>query len=254
MKRTAVAVLLAALLASTAWGQAQKDASPKPKNPPPKSRSFTDRVLDFLGISYTPGSVKAPEPDITGQIWVADLTSGSVRALTTDANYRSPVVSGGGKEVLALRGNDVVRIPSSGGEGIKVNSGQGILKLVRAGSQDPGKVLVLLRKDGGSHPRVGLLSLDTGAVAEVRYDPQSSQDLQMVEDLEGWSPSYGETRVFVKRQTKEGIAGTVEWSDVFVLAHGQGPVDVSRCDGVNCGQPSLSPDGARLVFVKEKQN
>jgi hypothetical protein len=28
---------------------------------------------------------------------------------------------------------------------------------------------------------------------------------------------------------------------------------VSRCDGVNCGQPSLSQDGSLLVYVKEER-
>jgi Tol biopolymer transport system component len=28
------------------------------------------------------------------------------------------------------------------------------------------------------------------------------------------------------------------------------PQNVSGCDGVNCGQPALSPDGRRVAFVK----
>ena len=28
------------------------------------------------------------------------------------------------------------------------------------------------------------------------------------------------------------------------------PQNLSACDGVNCGQPSLSPDGRRIAFVK----
>jgi hypothetical protein len=30
----------------------------------------------------------------------------------------------------------------------------------------------------------------------------------------------------------------------------QEPVDVSRCDGTNCGQPSMSADGRLIAFVK----
>jgi len=56
----------------------------------------------------------------------------------------------------------------------------------------------------------------------------------------------------VKRQTKQALSGTVEWTDVFRKMGSGEPVDVSRCDGVNCGQPSLSQTGRLLVFVKAK--
>ena len=106
--------------------------------------------------------------------------------------------------------------------------------------------------EAGGRPRVGLLTVGTGAVAIVPYDPASSQDLQMVENLEGWSRTYGERSISVKRQAKQALSGTVEWSDVFLKAGNQAPVDVSQCDGVNCGQPSLSQDGRLLVFVKAR--
>ena len=145
-----------------------------------------------------------------------------------------------------------MRIPSTGGEGTKLHSIDGILKLVGAGSSDPNQVLVLLRSESGSHPRVALLAINTGAITDLPYDPASSQDLQLIEDLEGWSRVSGDNRVFVKRQTREDLSGTLEWTDVFLIANDHQPVDVSRCDGVNCGQPSLSQDGSLLVYVKEK--
>jgi hypothetical protein len=144
-----------------------------------------------------------------------------------------------------------VRIPSTGGEGTKLHSVEGALKLVGASGSDPNQILALLHSTGSSHPRVALLAADTGAITELPYDSSSSQDLQLVEDLQGWSRVSGENRIFVKRQTKESVAGTLEWTDVFLIAHGQQPVDVSRCDGVNCGQPSLSQEASPLVYVKE---
>jgi len=84
----------------------------------------------------------------------------------------------------------------------------------------------------------------------VPYDAASNQDLQMLESLQGWSRTYGDKYIYVKRQTKQAFSGTVEWSDVFLNVGNREPVDVSRCDGANCGQPSLSEDGRLLVFVK----
>jgi hypothetical protein len=72
----------------------------------------------------------------------------------------------------------------------------------------------------------------------------------MVENLEGWTRTYGDKRIYVQRQAKQALSGTVEWSDVFLEGGGQDPVNVSRCDGADCGQPSLSADGRLLIFVK----
>jgi hypothetical protein len=255
VKRTAFVLLLSVLLGGNMCRQAQKNTSKSTISTQKKSKSFIDRVLDFLAISYTPGAQKGPAPDISnGQIWVADMESGSTRALTVNGSFRSPVFFAESADILALRGNDVVRIPSAGGEGIPLQSVPGILKLVGVGSQNSGKILVLLRNETGSHPRVALLAIDTGSITNLPYDPESSQDLQLVEHLEGWSRSYGESSVYVKRQTKETLAGTVQWSDVFLAAHSRQPVNVSRCDGRNCGQPSLSQDGNRVVYVKDNPN
>ncbi len=92
-------------------------------------------------------------------------------------------------------------------------------------------------------PSVGLLKISTGPTTPVPYDANSSQDLQMVEELASWSRTYAE--IYVKRQSKQALSGTVEWSDV-----NQPAVDVSQCTGVNCGQPSLSADEHWLVFVR----
>lgn len=255
MKRSFSVALFAMLLAGMLYPQAQKNNSKSTNTPPQQSKSFIDRVLDFLSISYTPGAQKGPASEITnGRIWVADLKSGSTRALTTGGNYRSPIFLGGSGDILALRGNDVVRIPSAGGDGARIQSIEGIVKLVGAGGNEPGKVLMLLRNGSGSHPRVALLAVDTGSMTDLPYDPASSEDLQFVEDLEGWSRSYGQSRVYTKRQSKESLAGTVEWSDVFLAVPGRQPLDVSQCDGTNCGQPSLSQDGNLLAYVKEDPN
>jgi hypothetical protein len=256
VNRFVLALLLSVLpVVSTLHPQTQKNNPRSANSPAQKSRSFIDWVLDFLSISYTPGAQKGPTADVAdGQVWVADLKNGSTHLLNAGGSFRSPVFLAGSGDVLALSGNDVVRIPSAGGDARKIGSVEGVVKLVGVGSHDPGKVLVLLRNESGSHPRVALLAIDTGSITNLPYDPNSSQDLQFVEDLEGWSRSYGESRVYVKRQSKEDLAGTVEWSDVFLDVPGRQPLNVSQCKGVNCGQPSLSQDGTLLVYVKEDPN
>lgn len=253
MKRRSFYLLLAGLLVTPVFSQAPATPSKNTQTAPPKAKSFVDRVLEFLSISYTPGAQKSLEGDaLKGQIWVANLKSNSLHPLSVSGDYRSPVFLASGSDVLALHGADVVRIPSTGGDGVKLYSVDGILKLVGAGSSDPNQILVLLRNDSGSHPRVGLLATETGTVTDMPYDPTSSEDLQMIEDLEGWSRTVGEKRVFVKRQSREDISGTLEWTDVFLIEDGRQPVDETHCEAVNCGQPSLSRDGNLLVFVKQR--
>ena len=246
--RRPIACLLVMLLVSASSELAQKNA-PAGKQKP--RTSFTERLLKFLGISASPGTLKGPGDEVTsGQLWLADLQAKTTHPLTSSEGYRSPIFFAGNKDVLALRGLEVIRLPSAGGEGKSLYSVDGILKLVGASSEDAATVLILLRGKAGGQPRVGLLTVGTGAVTPLPYDPTSSQDLQMVEDLGGWSRIYGDRNVYVRRQGKQALSGTVEWSDVFLQVDSQPPVDVSQCDGVNCGQPSLSADGHWLVFVR----
>jgi hypothetical protein len=253
MTRQRVCVFLLILVVSVANGQSQKNATGSTANKQKAPTTFTDRLLKFLGISDSPSTLKGPGDEVvSGELWIADLDSKNTRAITPDGGYRSPVFMPGMKNVLALRGSDVLRVPSAAGAGSKLYSIDSIIKLVGFGSEDPGKVLILLRGEAGGHPRVGLLTISTGAVTIVPYDPTSSQDLHMVEDLQGWSRTYGNQQIFVKRQTKEVMSGTVEWTDVFRNVNNEEPFNVSQCNGVNCGQPSLSENGRLLVFVKAK--
>ena len=75
----------------------------------------------------------------------------------------------------------------------------------------------------------------------------------MVEHVRGWDRVYGDTSVYVKTVTKQSLSGQVEWKDVFLKAGAGKPIDVSRCEQADCAQPSLSPDGQFIVFIKAEQ-
>ncbi|HSU60726.1 MAG TPA: hypothetical protein VLI55_15545 [Bryobacteraceae bacterium] len=247
MNRLIACVLWLTLFLSISIGQSQKNAPPRQQ----KQSSFTERLLKFLGISDSPGTLKSPSDEVvSGELWLADLNSQTTHAVTSGDGYQSPIFLTGANEVLSLRRGDVVRIPATGGEGRRLYSRNAILKLVAANSADSGTVLVLLRAEAEGRPGVGLLTISTGAITPVPYDANSSHDLQMIEDLAGWSRTYADKRIYVKRQSKPALSGTVEWSDVFLQAGNQPAANISRCAGVNCGQPSLSADGHSLVFIR----
>jgi len=254
MNKLITCIFLLTFMVNDIHGQAQTNRTVGAAGGQRTSTGFTEKLLKFFGISDSPSTLKGPGDEVTsGELWVADLNSRTTRALTSSAGWRSPVFLPGTKDVLALRGTDVVRLPSGSGEGKKLYSVDAIVKLVGVGRDDPGKVLILLRGGADGHPRVGFLTVSTGAVTGVPYDLASSRDLQMVENLQGWSRTYGDRHIYVKRQAKQALSGTVEWSGVFLKVGNQEPVDVSQSDGVNCGQPSLSENGSLLVFVKAKE-
>ena len=250
MTHRLIACILLAVLINASSGQDQKSTAASKQKP---QASFTEKLLKFLGIADSPGTLKGPGDEVSsGELWLADLQAKTTRPLASGEGYRSPIFLEGNKDLLVLRGTEVMQVSIAGGEGKSLYSVQGILKLVGASSEDTARVLILLRDQAGGRPRVGLLTVSTGAVVPVPYDPASGQDLQMVETLAGWSRTYGNRHVYVQKQHKQALSGTVEWHDVLFQADSQPPVDVSDCDGVNCGQPSLSPDGHWLVFVRAK--
>jgi hypothetical protein len=237
-------------LASFAVAQTQKSAGTNPADKQKQSGRLADKVLKFFGISDSPGTLKSPSEVRSGQLWLAELGSGSTRAITEGAGYRSPIFIAASKDILALKQTEIWRFPAGASQGKNLYSVTGITKLVASSSDAPDEVLILLSDGPSGHPQVGLLSLSTGKVTPLPYDPASSQDLQMAENLQSWDRVYGGKRVYVKRQSKQAMSVPVEWTDVFLKGNSKEPVDVSRCDGTNCGQPSMSADGRVIVFVK----
>jgi hypothetical protein len=239
------------LLPSLAVGQTRKTTGAKPTTKQKQPASFVEKVLKFLGISDSPDTLKGPGDEVvSGQLWLAELDSKSTHAVSAGGGYRSPIFAPGSNDILALRGTDVWRFASGSAEAKKLSSVSAINKLVASSADDPEKVLILLEDGAGGHRGVGLLSISTGKVTPVPYDSASSRDLQMVENLQDWTRTYGDKQTYVRRQTKQALSGPIEWTDVYFKVGSQAPVDISQCNGVNCGQPSMSADGRLLVFVK----
>ena len=239
------AALVCSVVCHGQGAKAQKAAAPqRPKE------TFWERVLRFTGISVNPNTLKGADDElVSGQVWVANLQSGTRRRVTTSEGYRSPIYFPSGADILALQGGYVVRISSSGDKAEKLYRIAGIAKFVGFSRDVPAEALALTEDEAG-RVSPAILSVNTGAVAPIQYDPQSSLDRQMLEHLEGWQRSYGDTVIYVKREFRQSLSGTVEVFNVFLKTAGRDPVNVSGCDMANCGQPSLSPDGNRVLFIK----
>jgi hypothetical protein len=108
MRRVVLGLSLALVLGGAAAGQNQKPPGAAPAPAPAKKQSpdFIDKVLKFLGISDSPGTLKGPGDEVVrGQLWVADLGSQTTHAIASGGSYRSPVFMPGSNDILALSGS-----------------------------------------------------------------------------------------------------------------------------------------------------
>lgn len=186
-----------------------------------------------------------------GEIWIGQVATGALRKLNRESGFRSPIFAPNNQAVLALKDGALWRLSLETGTATRIRPVAGLTKVVGSDRDDSDKILVLVKRDSTTSP--ALLSLTTDSITEIPYDANSPADRKLLNHLKDWERVYGETRVYPRAQTREGIAGTAEWQDVFLKKDDAAPVNISRCEGDNCGQPSLSGDGTKVVFIRARR-
>jgi hypothetical protein len=203
------------------------------------------------GVSLPTISLKSADESVeSGDIWIADLVEGTRRQVTQHGGYRSPVFEPDNQHLLALEGATLVRLATAGGEMQKLQSLGSTAKLVGVDKEDGDKVLVIY--DEGEIPRIASVSVKKKEVTVIPYDPKSPEDTRLVGHLRGWRRVYGGDTLFQKREKKETMAGTVEWTDVYLKREEKDAANISKCGGANCGQPSMSHDGKHVVYIRQE--
>ena len=87
MKKLVPYLLVVTFMVTAGGGQAAKDPAGGLAARQQTRTSFTDRLLKFLGISNSPGTLKGPGDEVTsGGLWLADLQARTKRALTVRAS------------------------------------------------------------------------------------------------------------------------------------------------------------------------
>jgi hypothetical protein len=112
--------------------------------------------------------------------------------------------------------------------------------------------IVVLREAAASGAPLQAVSLKTGRGAPLPYDPKSDEDRRMLAQIRAQYRVYGDTHVYTKTESKQGLARKVEWIDVYIRKGDGAPQNVSACDGASCVQPALSPDGRSVAFIKTR--
>jgi hypothetical protein len=224
-------------------------AGQPPKPAPPREPLLT-KLLRIAGLTAAPSQMRGPADDAAvGNIWMVNIDRRDARALTTDGGYRSPIFLPNSSTLLALRGNAIVRLGSTGGNTSPLRMKVGVAKLVGVDSEDPSAVVVLLATPRAGSPLASVSLLDATATA-LPFDAADASQQRVLAQIRGQERTYQETTVYTRTETKSGLTRPVEWIDVFVKRGAAPPQNVSACDGVNCVQPALSPDRQSVAFVK----
>jgi hypothetical protein len=211
-----------------------------------------DRLLGFLGISASPSQMKGPGDAVdSGEIWIVPLAEGNATQVGREASYRWPVFAPGGESVLALAGETLVSIPVTGGSPKTLHSLPGVEKLVGLAKGDDDRLLLLKANQGGGSA-IGVLSLASGKITDIAHDPL--RDRRLLAHLRGHERVYDQTKLYLKTETKLSVTGgQTEWIEIYAKQGDAPPRRVSSCDGSDCAQPSLSGDGAKVVFIKAQR-
>lgn len=220
-----------------------------------RGEGLARELLAFLGISATPSQMKGPNDDgAAGDIWAVNLRSNARQQLTHDGCCRWPVFDPAGDRVLALSGETIVGVPLGGGSYQPVREVPGIVKLVGFDRESADRLLIL-HEVTQSQIEIGVLSLSTGQIANIPYDPNSPVDRLVLAHLRGEERVYDDVRLYQKDETGLSLTGSLgEWTDVYLKQGQEPPRDISTCAGADCGQPSLSSDGTKVVFIRRSRS
>jgi len=234
----ATPILLALLLLAQSPASAQKT-----------KESFWQKILRITGISAMPSTSKGlPGEAAGGDLWVATADGASRLRLTRDGGYQSPVFDPDGGAVLALHQGTLVRVSTAGFlDPEPLFAVPGVVRLIGIDREAPGQVVVLTRTAEGAID-LGLLDLADRQVHSLGTGGKAAEVQDAIAKLARWDRIWevGEPPHLVSLKVHTGGKG----SDVLCQGDGAAAVDVSHCAGDRCGQPALSADGRKVVYVR----
>jgi hypothetical protein len=210
------------------------------------AESLLTRLLRIAGLTAAPSQMRAPEDAAAGDVWIVTLDEGAAKALTQGGGYRSPIFAADGR-VFAVKDSSIVQVsPTQGGTPVKVPN---LVKLVGFDREHRDELVVVVDPPVAGSP-LAVVSLTTRAVTPLPVDPASQQEQLVVAEARSQNRVFGDASVYVKTESKRGMTREIRWTDVYVKRGNGEPQNVSKCDGVDCTEPSLSADGKTLAFVR----
>lgn len=206
--------------------------------------NFFSTLINYLQMSFEAiGSLGFSEVDY-GQIWsfelgVADGVS-NAHKITDDSAFSWPVYDINHKIIYAIQGNKIVKLKGNGSEILIVNAEKHWIKLFGLDAQ--GNVLAMHYENDENYP--ALLQSD-GKIVNVVPSNDQQQRLAML--LQEGRTYTGNQSLYVQRSERGGRG-----YDVF-YKKGTEVINISNCGDDKCGQPSLSPDSKKILFIRKSR-
>jgi hypothetical protein len=205
------------------------------------SRSFWEGV-EALNLIFTSIGVLSGGAD-RGEIWTFDLRSGQRSRIGTGGDLAWPVLAPDGTTVYALRGNQLVRFDDSGSGTVAAIVETGWRKLL--GVRQDGAVIGFVKGVPRARPAILLPTGELQTFQHAESDEEEDRTSTLLEE----NRAYADGRNLMVKRSARGGRGF----DVFLVSGGK-ERNLSDCGDDACGQPSLSPDGQRVLYVRDVQH
>jgi hypothetical protein len=204
-------------------------------------RTVTDYFKNALANIGALGEGRAR----AGQIWIAQVAGttlkGEPHPVGSFTNLSWPVLGPGGY-VYALEDRQVVRLGRNGDKTVLAGSSAPWLKLI--GVSAKGAVMGLVEE-----PPFGKVAiLEADGRMTVGTPPGNDEDRARHALLLEEAQAYRDGRKLTISYSQRGGRGL----DIFITAPGSSSVNLSDCGDDSCGQPSLSPDGAQVMWIRAR--
>ena len=221
-------------------------ATPTPARPQETLSDIVWTILDGLGITMAPVGQLGEGGASKGEIWIATSDGSKRHRLTDRVEYSWPVFTADGEAVLALRGASLVRIEAGSAAPVTLADDAPLTKLV--GARPDGSVVGIVPE--GPFGRLAIVT-PSGSVTLLPA-PASREEKRLMAALLGESRAYRDDRkLLVDRADYEDR--TRRGFDVYIET-AKGRLNLSRCETAACGQPSLSPQGDWVAYIRDPQS
>jgi hypothetical protein len=194
--------------------------------------------IDYLGLTFKAVGNLGAGAD-RGRVWIVDLATGESRQASGADDLAWPVFGLDRSTVFALRGKQAVRLASPGGEIAPVGPEADWRKLV--GIDGKGDLLGFV----AGRPRAQPALMNESGRLLLLPQPETEQDRAHVSMLLQENHAYADGRQLLVTRSQRGGRGY----DI-TFATGASTKDLSDCGDDACGQPSLSPDGRYVLYIR----
>jgi hypothetical protein len=194
--------------------------------------------VDYLGLVFkSVGSLGGGADH--GQVWIFDLATGGRRQATSADDLSWPVLAPDDTTIFALRGKQAMRASLKGGDVAPFGPSADWRKL--AGVDGDGDVLGFV----AARPQVRPAVMNKNGELLLLPQPESDEEKERVSILLQENQAYANGRKLIVMRSERGGRGyDVKLEDAGSIKN------VSDCGDDACGQPSLSPDGRLVLYIR----